>query len=396
MRQGLQAVGLLWASGWMVGCALTTQPDRVGEDAARTEDAVVLPDAALPEDADTPTEDAVVTPDAAVDPGSAEAIVGRWRAVRIRTAERGRVLEYRDNPIAANGNPSSAWVNGMLEVHVDRLLINVTSLGMQRVHSSSTEPYWRDQMLRTEGRLLPRNGGFVFEGTTYPGLPPLPFHFDPEGMLWLEVRDINRSYLSCQVGFVRDPTPARRASLEMSSEVDWRSDGPAPPADLQPVLFWDAPGAGFLVQRLATGPWAGTATSSRRPFALSFPGPPPTMYQGRVGGIAVAVAPIAFATDSHSDTQRIPTDQVPLPALRYAVVWRGEGPDEALRDTPFEGLVPGYSLALVPLMWNQSIWQFWLAPFDNTHLAPIDLRLRVPGEYSPPPPSEYSVPELLP
>lgn len=64
----------------------------------------------------------------------------------------------------------------------------------------------------------------------------------------------------------------------------------------------------------------GTAALSRRPYALSFPGPPPMIYQDRVGGIAVAVATLAYTTDSHSETQRLPTDQVPLPATQFAVV----------------------------------------------------------------------------
>ncbi len=58
--------------------------------------------------------------------------------------------------------------------------------------------------------------------------------------------------------------------------------------------------------------------------------------------------------------------------------------------------MPGYSLTRTPLQRNGSAWPVWLAPFDNTHLAPFNLRWRVPREPPPPQPTEYSVPELLP
>lgn len=399
MRQGLQAVALLGLGGWMVGCALTTQADATAGDAARADEPVVTADAAPTGDAAVPTEDAAVTPDAVVDPSAPESIVGRWRAVRYRSqGSNGQVVEVGDNPVRDDGSPNDAWINGMLEIASDRLLIHVTQLGSVRLGSGPigmSGPFWRDQLRRTPGRLLPRSSGFVFEDTTAPGAPSYPFSLDADGTLWLGATD-GLPARTFQLGFVRDPSPMRRTSLVLSSEVEWRSEEAAPQADLQPALFWDAPGAGFLVQRLATGPWAGSSTVSRRPFTLALPAAPPSMYQTRVGGIAVAVAPIALATDSHRDAQRIPRTEVPSPALDFVVVWRGEGPDAALRDTPFEGLVPGYSFARVPMGRDDAPGAVWLAPLDNTHLVPINVQLRVPRTAPPPMPSDYTLREVLP
>lgn len=402
MRKGLQAVALLGLGGWMVGCAVTAQPGATDGDAARADDAVVTPDATPAGEDAAATQDAGGTPDAAVDPSTLEYILGRWRAVRYRTyTSSGQFIELSDGPTEADRTPYDIynWINGTLVLGPDRLMINVTQQGSSRfefVDIDRQGPYWRDQIRNATGRWLPTNGGFVFEDTAIPNGPSYPFQLDPEGMLWLEVRDPFFPSRSFSLGFVRDPNPARRMSLSWSSEAVWRSESIAPEAGLEPSLFWDAPGAGFLAQRLATGPWAGSSSVRRRPFAVSLTGAPPAMYQAVVGGIPVAVAALTFG--SHGDTARVPAEEVPAYTLPWMIVWRGEGPDEALRDTPFEGTVPGYSIARVPLTRNGvPIYRtLWLAPFDNTHLIPLNLQARVEREPSSRSLEPYNLHELLP
>jgi len=349
------------------------QDDAVTEDAAlRPEDAVVVDAAVLQEDV---VVDAVVRPDDAVVVPSAETYVGRWRAVRYRSGGDASPIEYTDTP--REQGPSALRVNGVLLVSANRLLYNV---GMFRsdgffAHLDDHLPsdyLWLHQIRRAEGRLIPQEDGFSFEERNRPELAPQRFVLGSDGLLWMHVRDWRGGSGTFSLAFARDPMPVQRDRLDISVPLRWGGQE-APPDNLAPVLFWDAPGAGFLEQRLTAAPWMGAPGARETSFNLSLVGPPAAMFQGRVGGIPVAVAfPTAYA-DTDGNNRYTTADGAHLqPPL--TIVWRGEGPAEALVGTAFEGILPGYSLAF-PHMIHISApsTPIRLAPFDNTHLQGLSL-----------------------
>lgn len=360
MRRWGLGLALWLAGGCGVGCAASVSANATGADAAQAVDAL--------------TVDAVVQTTDAVDVPPEETFLGRWRAVRVRGALSDQMVEYADTtPL---DSAFARRVNGVLIVGADRLRLNVglfTSQGPYLSSGGGRDLFWRHQLRAAEGRLSARADGFAFEDTRAPGLETLQFTRGEDGLLWMQVREPTGARRTVSVAFVRDPNPVQRDQMEMSASMLWRHET-APPDALAPVLFWDAPGAGLLEQRLRAAPWMGPLTQRTTTFALPLAGPPDAMFQGRVGGIPVAVAyPSAYA-DTDRDNRFGPADGMRL-APPLAIVWRGEGPAEALRGTAFEGFLPGYSFALpnwVPVA--DPDLAAGLVPFDNTH--PLDFTLR--------------------
>lgn len=361
-----------WVSGLALllagGCAASVRSDATGADAAQAVDAVTV-------DAVAQALDAAVAP-------PEPTFLGRWRAVRVRGALNDQMVEYADTtPL---DGAFARRVNGVLIVGADRLRLNVglfTSQGpvLSLSGGGDRELFWQHQLRAAEGRLSTRADGFTFEDTRVPGLEPLQFTLGEDGLLWMLVREPTGPRRTVSVAFARDPNPVRRDRVEMSASLLWRHET-APPDALTPVLFWDAPGAGSLEQRLRAAPWMGPLTRQTTTFALPLAGPPSAMFQGRVGGIPVAVAYPSAYVDLDGDNRFGPADGTRLdPPL--AIVWRGEGPAENLRGTAFEGFLPGYSFALPNrVLVGDPDSAAGLVPFDNTHLPDFTLRSDAPAD----------------
>ena len=154
----------------------------------------------------------------------------------------------------------------------------------------------------------------------------------------------------------------------------------APSDALRPALLWDVPGTNLLAQSFTLGAWTGAPPQRRNTFVTSLGTSPSAMFQGRVGGVAVAVAYPAAYTDADRDGQLGPADSTVMdPPL--AIVWRGEGPDDALRGTAFEGFLPGYSFALPNRIREGGPTDTaGLVPFDNTVPPNFTLRSDIPPD----------------
>lgn len=343
-----------WALWTMGGCATSVNASGPAADAGAVADVAST-------DAPAPTRDAALT--------TPEAMVGgRWRAVRYRSVVNGQVVEIADD--TPFDRDFARRVNGVLIVDESRLRMNVglfSVTGPLLSLSGNNDVPWLPLLRATEGRWRATANGLLFEDARAPGGAPLNFSLDAEGRLWVTVTDVGIRRESFSIAFARDPNPVRRDRLELSAQLVWRAEG-AIPDTFAPMLFWDVPGSERPEQRLSAGPWGGAAPRRTRTVSLDFAGPPAGMVQGRVRGIPVALAyPSAYA-DSDRDG-RLGTGEGPPLYSPLAIVWRGEGPAEDLRGTPFEGFLPGYSLAMpnwVPV--DNPGAAVGLVPFDNTLL----------------------------
>lgn len=359
-----------WVSGRVVwfagvfagGCAASTNASAPGADAAQVADAVVL-------DTDTPARDVGVVP-------SEQAIVGRWRAVRYRSTVQGQPVEFGDAP--PNDQPTARWMNGVLIVRSDGLRMNVGMFGVQgplltSSAATGTDVYWRHQLRSAEGRWRRQDDELTFDDARLPSGNALRFSLDAEGLLWLSVRDPSPAEPGFSLAFTRDPTPTRLDRLDLTVPVQWREEA-APGESLRPALFWDAPGAITREQGFTLGPWMGAAPRRTNAFTVALPATPGVMFQGRVGGVAVAVAYPTAYTDADRDGVYGTADGPPM-SPPVAIVWRGEGPDDALRGTQFEGFLPGYSYALPNwILVGGPTDPPGLVPFDNTVPPSFSLR----------------------
>jgi hypothetical protein len=368
MRRRVSGLAAWLAGAWGWGCAASTNASAPGADAAQVADAVVF-------DSGTPARDVGVVP-------SEQAIVGRWRAVRYRSTVQGQPVEFGDAP--PTDQPGARWMNGVLIVRADGLRMNVGMFGAQGplLTSSSatgTEVYWRHQIRSAEGRWRRQGDELTFDDARLPPGNALRFSLDAEGLLWLSVRDPSPAEPGFSLAFARDLTPTRLDRLDLTVPVQWREEA-APAESLRPVLFWDAPGAITREQGFTLGTWLGAAPRRTNAFTVSLAATPGVMFQGRVGGVAVAVAYPSAYTDADRDGV-FSTADGPAMSPPLAIVWRGEGPDDALRGTQFEGFLPGYSYALpnwIPVGGAADL--AGLVPFDNTVPPGFTLRSDIPSD----------------
>lgn len=360
MRRRVLGLGmwLMGACGW--GCAASTNASAPGADAAQRADAVVL-------DVGEPARDVGMA-------ASEQPIVGRWRAVRYRGMVNGQLVEFTDT--APGDQPFARRVNGVMIVRTEGLRMNVGLFGAQGpipfASQTGRDVSWLHQLRVAEGRWRARADGFTFEDARTPAEDPLRFVLDADGLLWMATT-AGPPGETFSLGFARDPNPARLAQLELTAPVLWLQE--SEPSDaLRPALLWDVPGANLLAQSFTLGAWTGAPPQRRNSFMTTLGTSPGAMFQARVGGVAVAVAYPAVYTDADRDGQLGPAERVAMdPSL--AIVWRGEGPDDALRGTTFEGFLPGYSFALPHwIIEGRPAITPVLVPFDNT--VPPNFTLR--------------------
>lgn len=349
-------------TAWASGCAASVNASASGADAAVAADVARV-------DATSPVDAAPSTPEAMV--------AGRWRAVRYRSVVSGQPVEFSDN--TPFDRDFAMRVNGVLIVDGDHLRLNVgvfVERGPIAFSAGTREVPWLHQLRATTGRWRTVTGGLAFVDARQPGAEPLSFSFD-DGLLWMTVVDRGRLPEPFSVGFARDPDPVRRDRLSLSVSLTWAAAGEIP-ATFSPALFWDVPGTARPEQPLPASPWTGSAPRRARDVLIELAGAPDAMLQGRVNNIAVAVAyPSAYA-DNQRDNRLGPGDG-PQVSPPVAIVWRGDGPAEALRGTAFEGVLPGYSLALP--QWIQGDLEpaaIGLVPFDNTLPPPFSMSAEDP------------------
>jgi len=383
------------------GCAVTVQgssgsgSDAAVADAAPVNDTFTPPPPPLDSGVPPVRDGGVVFPDAPLPPRDVPVaadrpqlgftFVGRWRAVTLEFLDdEGRTQRVRDTDtvISAGGGVSyTARVNGLLLVQPQRLVYGVALLAEGHVFGTPD----------VGGGGGINAGGNVLAGTLDDAAGVFRYAPGDDGAVRFEARPdgtiaiVSRESGSATV-FARDVFPVRQPSV-MGQGMVQRPEF-ASGDTVSAALFWDRVGGDYVEAQTALATFGPDDTGFFR--VAQGPMPPPANVRSRLRNTEVAVAYPSAYVDRNGDNLFGPTDGLRATPT-FALVWRGEGQAADLQGTPFEDLMPGYSIAVLGTTYPGG--GLHLVPLDNNNPIAPDVPYR---DMSRPLPIRRDLPDLVP